>query len=155
MEHSQKEIYHACPPKDSTSNWKNQIQIFAPNQWTEAADPCCWIRERLEETVEKGDPVGGPAVLINLDPWDLSNTGLPGRQHHYLIRSPQHLYSIGLQGLCSFRDDAPNPQETRGPKEFRGQVGRGLGHPPGYRVGWGGGVGCGAIGGWMWGWGRE
>ena len=28
-----------------------------------------------------------------------------------------------LPGLCSFRDDAPNPQETGGPREFRGQVG--------------------------------
>jgi hypothetical protein len=24
------------------------MQIFALNQWTEAADPCDWIRERLE-----------------------------------------------------------------------------------------------------------
>jgi hypothetical protein len=34
----------------------------------------------------------------------------------------EHTYSRGLQGLCSFRDDAPNPQETGGPREFRGQV---------------------------------
>jgi hypothetical protein len=25
---------------------------------------------------------------------------------------PQHKYNRGLSGLCSFRDDAPNPQET-------------------------------------------
>ena len=25
--------------------------------------------------------------------------------------------------MCSFRDDAPNPQETGGPRQFRGQVG--------------------------------
>jgi hypothetical protein len=30
---------------------------------------------RLKEAEEKDDPVWGPAVLINLDPWDLSNTG--------------------------------------------------------------------------------
>ena len=36
---------------------------------------------------------------------------------------PQHTYSRGLLGLCLFRDDAPNPQETGGPREFRGQVG--------------------------------
>jgi hypothetical protein len=29
--------------------------------------------------------------------------------------------------VCSFRDDAPNPQETGGPREFRGQVGWALG----------------------------
>ena len=45
MEHSQKGTYHDCPLKDPTSSWKSQMQIFAPNQWTEAADPCCWIRE--------------------------------------------------------------------------------------------------------------
>jgi hypothetical protein len=28
-----------------------------------------------------------------------------------------------LLGLCSFRDDATKPQETGGPREFRGQVG--------------------------------
>jgi hypothetical protein len=49
------------------------MQIFAPNQWTEAAEPCGWIREKLEEAEEEGNPVGEPAVSINLDPWDLSN----------------------------------------------------------------------------------
>ena len=29
--------------------------------------------------------------------------------------------------LCSIRDDAPNLQETRGPREFRGHVGLGVG----------------------------
>ena len=24
---------------------ESQMQLFAPNQWTEVADPCCWIRE--------------------------------------------------------------------------------------------------------------
>ena len=58
-------------------------------------------------------------------------------------------------GLCSFRDDAPNPQETGGPREF--SVG-----------GWGGGegihvkMGCGREEVWDveqteggWGWGME
>jgi hypothetical protein len=31
------------------------------------------------------------------------------------------------------QDDAPNPQETGGPREFRGQVGWGLGNPCGDR----------------------
>ena len=54
------------------------MQIFAHNQWTEAADPIGWISD-----------------------W--------------------------LLGLCSFRDDAPKSQETGGSREFRGQLGRGLG----------------------------
>jgi hypothetical protein len=39
------------------------------------------LRKRLEEAEEEGDPVGGPAVSIYLDPQDLSNTGPPNRQH--------------------------------------------------------------------------
>ena len=53
---------------DSTSSWKSQMQIFIPNQWTEAGDPCVWIREKLEEAEEEGDPIGIPAVSTSLDP---------------------------------------------------------------------------------------
>ena len=41
IEHTVKGIYHNCPLKDPTSSWKNQMQIFAHNEWTEAPDPCC------------------------------------------------------------------------------------------------------------------
>jgi hypothetical protein len=37
------------------------------------------------------------------------------------------MYNRGLLDLFSFRDDAPNSQETGGPKELRGQVGWGVG----------------------------
>ena len=66
----------------------------------------------------------GPAASINLDPWDLSDSGPPTR--HHLIWGPQHTYSRGLPGLGSVREDAPNPQETGGPREFRVQVGLGV-----------------------------
>jgi hypothetical protein len=69
-----KGAYHDHVLKDPTSSWKSQMQLFARNQWTEAADPWCWIRE-AERSWGEGDPVGGPAVSINLDPQDLSNTG--------------------------------------------------------------------------------
>jgi hypothetical protein len=46
--------------------------MFIPNQGTEVSDPCGIIRGRLEEDEEEGNPVGGPAVSINLDPQDLS-----------------------------------------------------------------------------------
>jgi hypothetical protein len=36
---------------------------------------------RLKEAEKKGNPAGGPAVSINLDPQNLSNTGPPNRQH--------------------------------------------------------------------------
>jgi hypothetical protein len=81
VECSQKGAYHDCPPKGPTSSWKGQMQVIAPNQWTEAADPCSWIRGKLEEAEEEGDPVGGPAVSINMDSQDLSDTGSATRQH--------------------------------------------------------------------------
>ena len=57
-----------------TTLWKSRMQIFTPNQWTETADPCSWIREKLEEAEEEGSPVGRPAVSTNLYPQDLSVT---------------------------------------------------------------------------------
>jgi hypothetical protein len=50
---------------------------------------------------------------------------------------PPTQFSRGLLDLCSFRDDAPNHQETGGPREFRGQVGWGWEHPRGDGVGQG------------------
>jgi hypothetical protein len=44
------------------------MQILTPKQWTEAGDPCSSMRKRLEETEKEGDPIGRPAVSINLDP---------------------------------------------------------------------------------------
>jgi hypothetical protein len=81
------------------------------------------MREKLEEAEEEGDPVGGPAVSINLDPWDLSNTGPPTRQHTPADRRPITHIQHRLLGVCSFWDDAPNPQEIGSPREFRCQVG--------------------------------
>jgi hypothetical protein len=46
---------------------------------------------------------------------------------HQLRGDPQHTYSRGLLGLYSFREDALNPLETGGHREFRGQVGWGMG----------------------------
>ena len=63
------------------------------------------------------------------------------------MRPPTHIE----QGLGSVREDAPNPQETGEPREFRGLrgwgVGRGWRHPPGDR-GRGGGIGSGTVRGW-------
>ena len=70
-----------CPPKDPTSSWKSQRQIFTPNQWTEAGDSCGWIREKLKEAQEYGYPVGRPAVSTNRDSPDVSDTEPPTRQH--------------------------------------------------------------------------
>jgi hypothetical protein len=46
----------------------------------------------LEEAEEEGNQVGGPAVSINLDSRDLSNTGPPTRQHTTAdMRFPTHI----------------------------------------------------------------
>jgi hypothetical protein len=74
----------------------------------------------LEEAEEKGDPVGGPPVSINLDPRDLSDTGSATRQHTPVYMRPLTHIQQGLLGLCSVREDVPNPQETGDPREFRG-----------------------------------
>ena len=57
-----------------------------------AADPYGWIRERRKEPEEEGGPVGGPAVSINLDSQDLSNTGPPNKYHIPAdVRPPIHI----------------------------------------------------------------
>jgi hypothetical protein len=72
---------------------ESQMQIFAPNQWTEAADPCGWIRESLEEAEQKGKHLERPVVSINLDPQDLSNSWPPNRQHTPAdMRPPTHIH---------------------------------------------------------------
>jgi hypothetical protein len=90
---------------------------------------------RLKKAEEKGDPEGGPAVSINLDPQDLSKNGPPNRQHSPAEMRPQHTYREGLLGLCSFRDKACNPQETGGSREFGGQVGWAVGTSTWRKVG--------------------
>jgi hypothetical protein len=42
-----------------------------------------------------------------------------------VIWGPQHIYSRGLLGLDSVREDASNPQETWGSREWGGLVGWG------------------------------
>jgi hypothetical protein len=63
---------------------------------------------------EKGNLVES----INQDACDHSNIGQTSRQH-----TPADMRSPTLLGLCSFRDDVPNPQQAGGHKEFRDQVG--------------------------------
>jgi hypothetical protein len=65
------------------------MQIFAPKHWTEAADPDGWIREKLEEAEEEGDPSGGLAVSVKLGP-KISQTldHQPGSIHQLIWPPP-------------------------------------------------------------------
>jgi hypothetical protein len=69
------------PPERPNTQQKSQMQIFAFSQWTKAADPYVWIRGKLEEVEEEGDPARWPVVSINLFLGDLSNTGTPNKQY--------------------------------------------------------------------------
>jgi len=76
-----------------------------------------------------------------LHPRDLSDTGSPTRQHIPADMSPPHIYSRGLLGLGSVRENVPNPQETGIPREWGGLVGWvQWGHPHGYEGGRGQGT---------------
>jgi hypothetical protein len=69
---------HDCPHKDETSSWKSQMQLFAPNQWTEAANPSCWLG-KAERSWGEGWFCRRTRILINLDIWGLPNTGPSNR----------------------------------------------------------------------------
>jgi hypothetical protein len=86
-------------------------------------EPSCWIRGRLMEAEEKGRRTNS----LSLDPEIFQTLDHQTVSAHQLIWGPQHIYSRGLLGWCSFGDDASNPQETGGPREFRVQVGWGMG----------------------------
>ena len=100
-----------------------QSRYLNPTTGLKSGIPCGWIKERLEEVEEEGDPIGRPAVSTNLDPRDLSDTEPPTRQHTLAGLRPQthtYMYRGGLPGLDSMGEDAPNPRETWGPREWGG-----------------------------------
>ena len=58
----------------------------------------------MKEAEEKGDPVRGPAVLINLDPGDLSNTLTPSRQNTPAdMRPPTHIQQRTVRSVFILR----------------------------------------------------
>ena len=45
-----------------------------------------------EEAEEEGEPIGRPTISTNMDPWDLSDTEPPTRQHTPAdMRPPTHI----------------------------------------------------------------
>jgi hypothetical protein len=87
MEHSQKGPTMTSLRKTQEAAERVRYRYLNPIN-KQADDPCCSIREKLKEAEEEGNPVGGPAVSINLDTRDLSDTVPPTRQHTPADRRP-------------------------------------------------------------------
>jgi hypothetical protein len=83
--------------KGPTSTWKYHIQIFTPNQSTEAADLYGWIREKLEEAEEEGDAIGGWADSINLDHRNLRHWATNQAAHTSWYEAPNAYTAVDFQ----------------------------------------------------------
>jgi hypothetical protein len=66
-----------CPLKGPTNSWKSQMQIFLPNQWAEAGEPCWWIREKLGWVTLYKDQQS----QLTWSTLDLSDTEPPTKEH--------------------------------------------------------------------------
>ena len=85
-------VYKQRPIKSVLQKAQQAAERVGCSQWTETGDPCVWIRELLQEAEEEGDPIGRPTISTNLEPWDLSDTEQPTRQHMPVdMRSPVHI----------------------------------------------------------------
>ena len=52
----------ALLPSESPNKELSELQILTSNQWTEARDPCGWIREKAEGTGEEDHPIGRSVI---------------------------------------------------------------------------------------------
>ena len=60
--------------------WLGQTKIPIPNHSTEGGDAYGWIGAKLEEAEGESEPIGRPAVSINLDTREPPGTEPPTRQ---------------------------------------------------------------------------
>jgi hypothetical protein len=82
-----------------TTLWKIQqaaervrCRYLYPANGQKQLTPVVELEKAEKEAEEKGDPVGRPAVSINLDSQDLSNTGQSNRCHTPAdMRPPTHI----------------------------------------------------------------
>jgi hypothetical protein len=92
---------HKKRPMMTAPERLNKQLTLTSNQWTETADPCSWIREKLEEAEKEGNRIGRPAVSIKLDPEITQTLSHQPGSTHQLIWGLQHVYSRGLLGRNS------------------------------------------------------
>jgi hypothetical protein len=55
--------------------------ILTANHWTEVGDPYGRVKGRIKETGGNGNPIGRQTVSTILDPWELSDTKPPTKDH--------------------------------------------------------------------------
>ena len=84
-------------PSDPNSSFMIQMQIFSPNQWIEASDPCCWINE-VKDIKEEDIPVVGSLSQLKCSPKMSEIVAQQRDRMHLLIWGLQHTYRRGLLG---------------------------------------------------------
>ena len=57
------------------------MQILTANHWTEVADSYGRVRGRTEGAEGDGNPIARPTVSTNQNPWELSETKQPTKEH--------------------------------------------------------------------------
>jgi hypothetical protein len=112
MGRSQKEFIMTALQKAQQAAERVRCRYLHPTNGQKLETPVVKLGKNLKEAEVEGDPIGRPAVSTNLDPRDLSDTEPPTRQYTPADMRSQHIYSRGLPGLASVREDALNPRET-------------------------------------------
>ena len=125
--HKTRPIRTALPKTQQAAERVRCRYLYPTNGQKEAADPCCWIRDSWKKLRRRAILWEDHQSQLIWTP-EISQT-LDHRTDsiYQLIWGPQYMYNRGLLDLFSFRDDAPNSQETGGLREFRDQVGWGMG----------------------------
>ena len=110
-------LYYACRQEPSISalwespprnRWK-QMQRLTDNHWTELRNSYWRVRERIEDPEGERNSTRRPTESTTLDPWQLSETEPPTKEHKRAELRP-HL--IGLPCLPTMEEAISNPAET-------------------------------------------
>jgi hypothetical protein len=143
MEQSQKRTDDDFPPKDLQVAERVNCRYLHPTNGQKQLAPVVELG-RPKEAEKRGEPVGGPAVSITLDPRDLSNTGPPNRQHIPAdMRPPNICISEDCQ-VCAHSEMIHLTLKRLEALESL-EVRWGGGGNPHEDMGWGGGMECGAV----------
>jgi len=65
------------------------MQIYTANYWTEIGDKR--VRGRVERIQGDGNPIGRQTMSANLNPWELSETKPPTKEHIWPAQSKAYI----------------------------------------------------------------